>query len=219
MSIQPPIIVWSKRNQPTIANEALWICNVGPLLAFDERRWRTRLTSTEYGCREPNPPCGHCRISFGSARISTGYRGQIPRSECFVQTQRWWTLYRDAVLETDPAKIEERIREPEEAIGARSSLTGQMPASEQSALEDAHNRKIPFAENPLDLKASRLAGMRSTRLLIFADKRQGNRVDRCRRNSVGAIRRRLDDGNGFCGLRHIHRWALTCGWNVAPHRH
>jgi hypothetical protein len=59
---------------------------------------------------------------------------------CSVQTERWWSLYRDAVLETDPAKVEERIREAEEAIGARSSLSGQLPASEQSALEDACNR-------------------------------------------------------------------------------
>jgi hypothetical protein len=48
--------------------------------------------------------------------------------------------FRDAVLETDRAKVEERINEAEEAIGARSSLSEQLAASEQSALEDARNR-------------------------------------------------------------------------------
>ena len=57
-----------------------------------------------------------------------------------MQTQQWWTLYRDAVLETDPAKVEERIRAAEEAIGARSSLSEQLPADEQSALENARDR-------------------------------------------------------------------------------
>lgn len=61
-----------------------------------------------------------------------------------MQTQRWWTLYRDAVWETDPGKVAERIRAAEEAIGARSSLSEQLPASEPPALEDARNRlQIP----------------------------------------------------------------------------
>ena len=57
-----------------------------------------------------------------------------------MQTEPWWTLYRDAVLETDPAKLEEAIRAAEEAIEVRSSANGQLPADEQSALEDARVR-------------------------------------------------------------------------------
>ncbi len=57
-----------------------------------------------------------------------------------MQTERWWTLYRDAVLETDPAKFEEGIRAAEEAIEVRLSANGQLPADEQSALQDARVR-------------------------------------------------------------------------------
>lgn len=68
------------------------------------------------------------------ACVSTCYAKWAPRSECFARAQLWWILYKDAVLETDCPQVEERIRAAEEAIEARPSRNGQLPADEQSAL-------------------------------------------------------------------------------------
>jgi hypothetical protein len=52
---------------------------------------------------------------------------------------QWWSLYRDAVLETDNRKIHERIKAAEEAIEAFLSLGKQLTGEERLALEESRN--------------------------------------------------------------------------------
>jgi hypothetical protein len=49
----------------------------------------------------------------------------------------WRALYKAAVLETDPVKLEFRVKEVEDAIRARQSLDGQVPSEERAAMKDA----------------------------------------------------------------------------------
>jgi hypothetical protein len=57
-----------------------------------------------------------------------------------VYRDQWWTLYRDAVLETDNSKILERIRVAEDAIEAFLSFSPRLTAEERLALEESRNR-------------------------------------------------------------------------------
>ncbi len=52
---------------------------------------------------------------------------------------RWKSLYRAAILETDPGVIAQRISEAEQAVLARGRelFTGRTTPEEQEALEDA----------------------------------------------------------------------------------
>jgi hypothetical protein len=49
----------------------------------------------------------------------------------------WRALYKAAVLETDPVKLELRVKAVEDAIGARQSLDGQVSSEERAAMKDA----------------------------------------------------------------------------------
>jgi hypothetical protein len=49
----------------------------------------------------------------------------------------WRALYQAAVLETDPVKLELRVRAVEDAIRARQWLDGQVPDEERVAMKDA----------------------------------------------------------------------------------
>jgi hypothetical protein len=49
----------------------------------------------------------------------------------------WRALYKAAVLETDPVKLELRVKVVEEAIRARQSLDGQVSSEERAAMRDA----------------------------------------------------------------------------------
>jgi hypothetical protein len=49
----------------------------------------------------------------------------------------WRTLYRAAVLETDPVNLELRVRAVEGAIRARQALNGQVSSEERAAMKDA----------------------------------------------------------------------------------
>ena len=51
----------------------------------------------------------------------------------------WWALYKNAVLETNPEKLAERVRAAEEAVAKRSSRDGEVPHGEREALRDAQN--------------------------------------------------------------------------------
>ena len=53
--------------------------------------------------------------------------------------ERWWELYKLAIVETDWDKLEGRIRAAEEAIAKRASLDGEVSPDERVALEDARN--------------------------------------------------------------------------------
>jgi hypothetical protein len=52
---------------------------------------------------------------------------------------QWWARYKDAVLETNFDKLEERIDAAERAIAERLSLDGAVPADERLELQDARN--------------------------------------------------------------------------------
>ena len=52
-----------------------------------------------------------------------------------MSQERWWVLYKDAVLETDRDNLSERIRAAEAAIAARLSLDGLVTREEKSSLE------------------------------------------------------------------------------------
>ena len=49
----------------------------------------------------------------------------------------WRELYKAAVLETDPVKLQLRVRALEDAIRARQSLDGQVTSQERAAMKDA----------------------------------------------------------------------------------
>ena len=53
--------------------------------------------------------------------------------------ERWWELYKAAILETNWDKLEGRIKAAEEAIRKRASLDGQVSPDERVQLEDARN--------------------------------------------------------------------------------
>ena len=53
--------------------------------------------------------------------------------------ERWWELYKTAIIETDWDKLEDHIRAAEEAIAQRASLDGEVSPDERAALEDARN--------------------------------------------------------------------------------
>jgi hypothetical protein len=49
----------------------------------------------------------------------------------------WWILYKDAILETDPGQLADRIRAAEEVIRARASLEGQVSSQERIEIQHA----------------------------------------------------------------------------------
>ncbi len=49
----------------------------------------------------------------------------------------WHALYKAAVLEIDPVKLELRVNAVEDAIRARQSLDGQVSSEERAAMKDA----------------------------------------------------------------------------------
>jgi hypothetical protein len=49
----------------------------------------------------------------------------------------WRTLYKAAVLEIDPVKLELHVKAVEDAIRARQSLDGQVSSEERAAMKDA----------------------------------------------------------------------------------
>lgn len=49
----------------------------------------------------------------------------------------WHALYKAAVLETDPVKLELRVRAVEDAIRTRQSLDGEVSSEERAAMKDA----------------------------------------------------------------------------------
>jgi hypothetical protein len=49
----------------------------------------------------------------------------------------WHALYNAAVLETDPVKLELRVKAVEDTIRARQSLDGQVSSEERAAMKDA----------------------------------------------------------------------------------
>jgi hypothetical protein len=49
----------------------------------------------------------------------------------------WRMLFRAAVLETDAAQWELRLKAVEKAIRARQSLDGQVPSGERAEMQDA----------------------------------------------------------------------------------
>jgi hypothetical protein len=49
----------------------------------------------------------------------------------------WRELYRTAVLEIDPVKLELRVKAVEDAIRARQSLDGQVSSGERAEMKDA----------------------------------------------------------------------------------
>lgn len=51
--------------------------------------------------------------------------------------ERWWELYKAAILETNPGKPEDHINAAEEAIVKRSSLNGEVSPDERVALDDS----------------------------------------------------------------------------------
>jgi hypothetical protein len=56
-----------------------------------------------------------------------------------VFEDRWWELYRAAVLECDPRKLRARVHAAVEAVEARAALYGQVSFAERLALADAGN--------------------------------------------------------------------------------
>jgi hypothetical protein len=49
----------------------------------------------------------------------------------------WRALYRASVLETDPVKLELRVKAVEDAIRERQALDGQVSSEERVAMKDA----------------------------------------------------------------------------------
>jgi hypothetical protein len=49
----------------------------------------------------------------------------------------WRALYKAAVLETDPVKLELRVTSVEAAVRARKLLDGQVPNEERAAMKEA----------------------------------------------------------------------------------
>jgi hypothetical protein len=56
-----------------------------------------------------------------------------------VNGNNWRELYRAAILEVHPDKLQERVKLAEEAIRARTALNGDMPSDERIAIQDAVN--------------------------------------------------------------------------------
>ena len=56
-----------------------------------------------------------------------------------MSNEKWFALYRDAVLETDFDKLLERISTAEKAIAERLSLDGQVSEEERRELQDSMN--------------------------------------------------------------------------------
>ncbi len=48
----------------------------------------------------------------------------------------WRALYKTAVLETDPVKLDLRVKAVEDAIRARQSLDGEVSTAERAAMKD-----------------------------------------------------------------------------------
>jgi hypothetical protein len=48
----------------------------------------------------------------------------------------WRALYKGAVLETDPVKLELRVKAVEDAIRARQSLNGQVSSDERADMQE-----------------------------------------------------------------------------------
>jgi hypothetical protein len=57
--------------------------------------------------------------------------------DLFKNQERWWELYKAAVLETDWHQLEGRIKTAEEAIMKRLSLDGEVSPDERVAIEDS----------------------------------------------------------------------------------
>jgi hypothetical protein len=49
----------------------------------------------------------------------------------------WRALYKAAVLETDPVKLELRVQAVEDVIRARQSRDGEVSSAERAAMKDA----------------------------------------------------------------------------------
>jgi hypothetical protein len=74
------------------------------------------------------------RISeTGSSKSARASRDRI------LNGNDWRELYRDALLESDPEKLGERVDAAQEAIRARVSLDGDLPSHERIAIEAALN--------------------------------------------------------------------------------
>jgi len=50
----------------------------------------------------------------------------------------WRALYKAAILETDPVKLELRVKAVEDGIRARQALDGQVSSGERAEMKDAH---------------------------------------------------------------------------------
>ena len=49
----------------------------------------------------------------------------------------WRTLYRAAILELDPKRLQARVKAAEDAISARKSSDAQVPRDERREMDDA----------------------------------------------------------------------------------
>jgi hypothetical protein len=49
----------------------------------------------------------------------------------------WRALYKAAILETDPVKLELRVKAVEDGIRARQALDGQVSSAERAEMKDA----------------------------------------------------------------------------------
>ncbi len=76
---------------------------------------------------------------LGVAELKVGLR-------CLMSQDKWQTLYREAILETNFDKLVERVKMAEKAISERLSLDEEVSAEELRELQNSRNSLITLTE-------------------------------------------------------------------------
>jgi hypothetical protein len=63
--------------------------------------------------------------------------GDLPLQESEMVESQWRALYRAAILELDPKRLQVRVKEAEEAIRERASSGARVSRDERREMEDA----------------------------------------------------------------------------------
>ena len=99
-------------------------------VALTQRRSRSRMAS--FYVRSPFRING---VSIRSGTLNTG--GCLPLPELQMVESQWRGLYRAAILELDPKRLQARVKAAEDAINARASSDARISRDERREMNDA----------------------------------------------------------------------------------
>jgi hypothetical protein len=74
-------------------------------------------------------------VSIRSSTLNTG--GRLPLQELQMVESQWRGLYRAAILELDPKRLQARVKAAEDAINARASSEARVSRDERREMNDA----------------------------------------------------------------------------------